>query len=100
MDECGLAAGEVVGWDSIKALSRMNSAVVMFLDSIDKVNILVERGIVMRNTQTAVFPLNNPSKKVILSNLPPFVKSSRKGTVPSWAACVGYKGDVIGLEIA
>ena len=73
MEECGLAAGEVVGCDSIKALSRMNSAVVMFLDSIDKVNILVERGIVMRNTQTAVFPLNNPSKKVILSNLPPFV---------------------------
>ena len=61
------------GHYSIKALSRMNSAVVMFIDSIDKVNILVERGIVMRNTQTAVFPLNNPSKKVILSNLPPFV---------------------------
>ena len=73
MEECGLAAGEVVGCDSIKALSRMNGAVVMFLDAIDKVNTLVERGIVLRNTQTAVFPLNNPSKRVVLSNLPPFI---------------------------
>ena len=38
VEECGLAAGEVVGCDSIKALSRMNGAVVMFLDAIDKVN--------------------------------------------------------------
>ena len=52
-------AGEVGGCDRIKAWSRVTSAVVMFLDSIDKVNILVERGIVLRNTHTAVFLLNN-----------------------------------------
>ena len=67
------------GCDRIKAWSRVTSAVVMFLDSIDKVNILVERGIVLRNTHTAVFLLNNTSKKVILSNLPPFVSDEALG---------------------
>lgn len=73
VEECGLAVGELVGCESVKAASRMNNAVVMFLDSIDKVNSVVERGIVLRNTHTTVFPLMNPAKKIILSNLPPFI---------------------------
>lgn len=73
VEDCGLAVGEVVGYDSVKAASRMNSAVVIFLDSIDKVNLVVERGIVLRNSHVTVFPLVNPAKKIILSNLPPFI---------------------------
>ena len=41
VEECGLAVGEVVGYDSLKAASRMTGAVVIFLDSIDKVGIVV-----------------------------------------------------------
>lgn len=51
-----LAVGELVECDSMKAGSRRNNADVMFLDSMDKVNSLVERGVVLR--------------KIILSNLP------------------------------
>lgn len=36
MEECSLAVGEVVGYESLKP-ARMNSAVVMFLDAVDKV---------------------------------------------------------------
>lgn len=74
VEECSLAVGAIIGYDSIKSASRMNSAVVIFLDSIEKVNKIVERGVVLRETQTPVFPLMNPAKKVMLSNVPPFVR--------------------------
>ena len=61
------------GYDSIKSASRMNSAVVKFLGSTEKLNTIVESGVVLWETQTLVFPLMNPAKKVILSNVPPFV---------------------------
>lgn len=46
VEEFGLAVGEVVGYESIKAASRMIHAVVMFVDSVDKVNSVVEKGVV------------------------------------------------------
>ena len=45
VEECSLAVGAIIGYDSIKSASRMNSAVVIFLDSIEKVNKIVERGV-------------------------------------------------------
>lgn len=54
----------------------MNSAVVIFLDSTDKVSTVVERGIVLRNTHVTVFPLVNPAKKIILSNFAPFISDA------------------------
>lgn len=71
-DSC-LAMGEVVGHDSILSASKMNSAVVVFLKSVEKANELVEKGIVVNNLFTPVLPLSTPSKKVTLSNIPPFV---------------------------
>lgn len=41
--------GEVVGYECLRAASRMNSSVIMFLDLMDKVNLIVEHGIVLRN---------------------------------------------------
>ena len=56
--------------------STMNSAVVVSVDTLDKVNAVVERGIVLINTHVGVFyPLVNPTKKGILSNLPPFISN-------------------------
>jgi len=37
VEECSLAVGNAVGFDSIISASRMNSAVVIFLDTIEKV---------------------------------------------------------------
>lgn len=48
VEDCSLAVGEIVGYDSVKSASRMNSTVVIFLDSTDKVNELIESGVVVR----------------------------------------------------
>lgn len=74
VEECSLAVGQIVGCESIRSASRMNHAMVLFLDSIDKVNKVVEQGIVVKDAHTMVFPLINPSRKVMLSNVPPFIK--------------------------
>lgn len=51
----------------------MNNAVVIFLDSINKVNSVAECGVVSTTTLETVFPLASPAKQLILSNLSPFI---------------------------
>ncbi|KAI2645060.1 Transposon TX1 uncharacterized 82 kDa protein [Labeo rohita] len=72
VEDCCLAIGEVVGHEHIMSASRMNSATVVFLSSFEKANELVEAGIVIDNLFTPVLPLSMSSKKVLLSNVPPF----------------------------
>lgn len=48
IDECSLAVGKAVEYDGIMSASCMNSAVVIFLDSIEKVNSVVQNGVVYR----------------------------------------------------
>ncbi|KAJ3590026.1 hypothetical protein NHX12_007983 [Muraenolepis orangiensis] len=73
VEEIGLAVGEKVGHGSIKSLARMNSAVVIFLDQVEKVNCVIETGITVREMFVQVQPLMLPATKVILSNVPPFI---------------------------
>ncbi len=73
VEECVLVVGEVVGHISIRSASRMNGAVVLFLDKVEKVNTIVENGIVLNGSLIKVFPLVNPARKVLLSNVPPFI---------------------------
>lgn len=73
VENCCLAVGEVVGHENIMSASKMNSAIVIFLNSVEKANELVETGIVVDNLFTPVLPLSMPSKKVLLSNVPPFI---------------------------
>lgn len=75
VEDCCLAVGEVVGHEHIMSASRMNSVTVIFLSSVDKANELVETGIVIDNLFTHVLPLSMPSKKVLLSNIPPFISN-------------------------
>ncbi|KAI3374091.1 hypothetical protein L3Q82_022634 [Scortum barcoo] len=42
VEEVGLAVGEVVGHGSVKSAARMNSAVVLFLDQVEKANRVIE----------------------------------------------------------
>ncbi|KAL7853086.1 hypothetical protein SRHO_G00188710 [Serrasalmus rhombeus] len=82
----------------------MNSAVVLFLKSVDLANDLVQSGVVINGQLTLVLPLSTPSKKVILSNVPPFIKDeliarelSRYGKVvsPIWKIPLGRKNPLI-----
>ncbi len=73
VEKCCLAVGEVVGHESILSASKMNNAIVIFLSTVEKANELVEAGIVVDELFTPVLPLSTPSKKVTLSNVPPFL---------------------------
>ncbi|KAI4890364.1 hypothetical protein NFI96_008161 [Prochilodus magdalenae] len=74
VEECCLAVGSVVRHSNIVSASRMNSAVVLFLNTVERANGLVQTGIVLQDQVTPVHPLSTPAKKVILSNIPPFTK--------------------------
>ncbi|KAI4880461.1 hypothetical protein NFI96_009804 [Prochilodus magdalenae] len=74
VEECSLAVGEVVGYNSIVSASRMSGAVVVFLDDVEKVNTMVQNGVVVQGTLTPVTPLIRPARKITLSNVPPFIK--------------------------
>lgn len=90
VEDCVLAVGNAVGFNSIISASRMNSAVVIFLDTIENVNSVVQTGVVIQDTFTPVIPLVQPARKITLSNVPPFIKDellikelSRHGKVVS-----------------
>ncbi len=68
-----LSVGEVVGHGCILSASRMNGATVVFLSGVEKVNEVVEKGIVIDGEFVSVLPLSMPSKRVTLSNVPPFL---------------------------
>ena len=63
VEECALAVGKVVGYSSIKSAARMNNAVLIFVDSVEMVNTLVEKGISVNDTFVVVLPLAYTSGK-------------------------------------
>lgn len=74
VEECGLAVGEVVGHEHVVSASRMNRAIVLFLSSVAKADEAIQTGVVIKDSLTPVLPLSSPSRKIILSNVPPFLK--------------------------
>lgn len=73
VEVCSLAVGEVIGHDNVLSASRMNNAVVCFLKTVEMANDIIEGGLVINGEFTSALPLSMPAKKVILSNVPPFV---------------------------
>lgn len=73
VEDCLIAIGSEVGARNIVSASRMNKAVVVFLKEVYFVQHLVEFGLTIRDTFLPVLLMSNPSKKVILSNVPPFI---------------------------
>src|SRR4029434_5446957 len=74
----------------ILSAARMNNAVVLFLRTTEMANEVVESGVSINGVFTSVLPLSTPSKRVTLSNVPPFIKDevllqtlSRHGKVVS-----------------
>lgn len=75
VEECVLAAENVVGRGNLLAASRVNKAVVIFAKTVELANELIQKGVVLKDQLTPVLPLSSPSKKIILSNVPPFLKN-------------------------
>jgi len=55
VEGCSLAVGEAVGHENIVSASRMNSAVVVFVKTVDLANKLVQSGIVIKGVFSASF---------------------------------------------
>lgn len=68
-----VAIGREIGAQNIMSASRMNKAMVVFLKEVEMVNHLVECGLTVNDGFVPVLPLSNLSKKVMLSNVPPFI---------------------------
>lgn len=63
VEECILAVAQVVGHKSILSASRMHSAIVLFLDDVNKVNEIVVSGIIINEAYKAVMSLMQPAKR-------------------------------------
>ncbi len=81
VESCCLAVGEVVGHENIMSASRMNSAIVIFFNTIEKANEVVQRGIIIDGVLTPVLPLSLLSKRVTISNVPPFISDVVTSTI-------------------
>lgn len=73
VEDCSLAGGKDVGHS--KSAARMNRSVGIYLHAVDKANKVVESGIVINDTFLLVLPLTISAKRVIASNIPPFIMS-------------------------
>lgn len=71
VEECSLAVGKAAGFESILSVSRMNCAVVIFLDTVEKLNSVVQSGVITKDTFTPVMRLVQPARK----NIPPLIKA-------------------------
>lgn len=74
VEEASFAVGEVLGYGSMKSASCINGATIIFLDSMAKLNDVVEDAGIMKDTFTPVLPPSNPAK-VTISNAPQFIKN-------------------------
>lgn len=73
VEECCSAVGDVVEHENIVSASCMNSAILIFLNDVNRVNELTQSDIVTNNELKMVSPLSSPSKKIVLSNIPVFI---------------------------
>ncbi len=77
VEDCLIAVSAAVGGANIRSALRMNKATVFFLTEIQMMDDLIETGLIIKDTFVPVLPLSSPSKKVVLSNVPPFVKNEK-----------------------
>lgn len=70
-----VAIAEQVGGGNIDSASRMNKAVVVFLKSVNLAAKLIASGIWVKDVFVQVTPLAAPATKVVISNVPPFIKN-------------------------
>lgn len=90
VEDCLVAISSEIGACNIMSASRMNKAVVVFLKEVSLVQHLVEFGLSVRDTFLSVLPLSSPSKRVILSNVPPFIsKDSLERLLGRYGKLVG-----------
>ena len=77
VEEVLLCVGQEIGHENVLYASRMNKAVVVFMQEEKNVNDLIEKGVVIREIFTPVSPLALPSVRITLSGVPPFLTNTQ-----------------------
>ncbi len=75
VEDCLAAISSEIGAPNILSASRMNKAVIVFVKEESMVHHLVEVGLSVGDVFLLVLPLTSPSKRVTLSNVPPFISN-------------------------
>lgn len=78
VEECSVTVGDVVGHECVLAASKMNNSIVLFLNTVEKANEVVGKGINIRGLFTPILPLSTPAKKVTVQMYPPLLKMRRQ----------------------
>lgn len=72
-EDVALAVWQKSRHSSVKSAARRNRPVVLFLEKVEQVNMLVETGILVNGLFVQVAPLTQPTAKITLSNVSPFI---------------------------
>jgi len=76
VEDLVIATGNIVGTDKVRAASRMNKRVVIFVSETELVHEIVSTGLSTDDGHfVLVSTLDTPAVKVIISNAPPFLKN-------------------------
>ncbi len=93
--ECAHFDWREVGHENIVSASRMNQAVVVFLKEQHFVNQLIENGLVINDNFVQVTPLQAPTAKITVSNVPPFIPDDalERELVRFWQICQWFQNN-------
>ena len=76
VEDLVIATGNIVGTDKVRAASRMNKRVVIFVSETELVHEIVSTGLSTDDGHfVLVSPLDTPAVKVMISNAPPLLKN-------------------------
>jgi len=83
-EEIVLAVGDVIGIEHVRAASRMNQKVVVFVSDVRLVHDVVSSGLTTHSGHFVMAsPMDVPAIKIIVSNVPPFVSNQQLVSVLS-----------------
>ena len=71
-----MVIGNIIGFEKVRAASRMNKRVIIFVSDEAFVAPIVEQGLALDSgTFVMAYPLDSCAQRVVISNLPPFLKN-------------------------
>ena len=79
-----LSVGKIIGNQNVRAASKMNKKIVVFVSDEKFVHDVVSSGL---TTETGLLilasPMDTPSMRIVISNVPPFITNDKLMCIPS-----------------
>ena len=76
MEVIVLEIGNIIGFDEVRAASRMNKRVIVYVSDEEHVALIVQQGLSLDSGHFVMtYPFDTPAQKVVISNVLPFLSS-------------------------